>query len=419
MVGPEVKAPNAADVDGRQPKRIALVTQGYQTAGGIQTAARWLVTGLRGAGLDVVIFDLASSRVDAHSRRFRSFRSWRRTTLLSADASEPHVIHVGANGVEIEPLRYLGRAELSAELDRFDLVQVVAGGPALAFAATKSKPPTVLQVATTVAWERSSQLAATGPALALWRGVMTKAVSVMERAALRKADAVFVMNCEMHSYVRSVSATRVILAPPGVDTEQFTPRSEGWASAGYLLSVCRLNDARKGLERLIRAYARMRELRPSIPCLVLAGRGQFPAFLSQLIVELEMGRFITVRTDVPQTELPSLYQGASAFLQASYEEGFGISVLEAMASGLPVVSTETAGTRETVVHGQTGWLIGQEADVEREIAERTISLWDGEAQDLSRRSRSRAISHFSNQVTLARILAVYRELFDGRLMRDL
>jgi glycosyltransferase involved in cell wall biosynthesis len=392
------------------PCRIALVTQGYQTAGGVQTVARWLATGLRGVGFEVHVFDLATSRADSHSRRLISPASWRRSTLLGADPSESHVTHVGANAVELEPLRYLPRAELSMELNRYDLVQVVAGGPSLALAATNCQRPLVLQVATTVASERASQLAADRTALALWRGVMTKATSRLERQALRRADAVLVENNQMLHLVHSVSQTPVVIAPPGVDTKCFAPRTEGWNPAGYLLSVCRLNDARKGLDRLIRSYALMRMQRPSVPTLVLAGRGELPSGLTRLIVDLGLVECVRVRSDVPQATLPSLYRGASVYLQTSHEEGLGISVLEAMASGLPVVSTETAGTLETVLHGKTGWLVGQGPDVGETIAARTLSVLDFDGPAMSVSARSRADALFSDHVTLSSFLEVYDRL---------
>lgn len=391
-------------------RRIALVTQGYQIGGGVPTATRWLAKGLRGAGFEVEIFDLAVSRADAGSRRATSPGSWRRATVMAADPLEAQVTQVGANGVEFEPLRYLPRADLTTELDRFDLVQVVAGGAALALAAIRSRRPVVLLVATRVAWERDPQLTATKTALRLWRGGMTKTVSMMERVALRKVDAVLVLNREMQDFAQSVGQARVVMAPPGVDTGLFKPRTAGWDSAGHLLSVCRLDDARKGLDRLIGSYALMKAQRPSVPALVLAGRGELPKRLALLIAELGLADCINVRANVPQTELPGLYRSASAYLQASYEEGLGISVIEAMASGLPVVSTETAGTLETVAHGETGWLISQESDVEVELAARTLSVIDCDGHGMSISARSRAELIFSDRVALSRFLKEYDRL---------
>jgi len=398
--------------------RIALVTQGYQSAGGVQTVSRWMATGLANAGYTVDVFDLASSRSDPHSRRLLSLATWGRSTLLVADPLDVQVTHVGANGVEFEPLRYLPRSELTTQLNRYDLVQVVAGGPSLALAASKCRVPIVLQVATTVAWERESQRATTSPALALWRGAMTRATSLMERAALRRADAVLVENSRMRDFVHASGQTQVIMAPPGVDTERFAPRADGWDSSGYLLSVCRLSDARKGLDRLIHCYAVMRAQRATVPTLVLAGRGELPAHLRRLIAELGLAEHVSVRSDVPQDDLPSLYAAASVYLQTSHEEGLGISVLEAMACGLPVVSTETAGSLETVVDGETGWLVSQESDVEGTIAARVFSVLNRDGHEMSVAARSRAELIFSDRVTLSRFLKEYDQLIGSGSSRS-
>jgi glycosyltransferase involved in cell wall biosynthesis len=398
---------------GSRAPRVAVLTQGYQGTGGVSTVARWLACGLRDVGYEVEVFDLAASRSDGFSRRLTSPASWRRQTLLLADSTDLHLTHVGANGVELEPLRYLPRADLSAALNRYDLLQVISGAPSLTLAASRCRRPIVLQVATTVAAERASQLATTGRALALWRGAMTRATSMMERRALRRADVVLVENAQMQEFVRSVGRTRPVLAPPGVDSERFVPPAEGWESTGYLLSVCRLDDARKGLDRLIRSYAQMKASRPSVPPLVLAGIGKLPAALTALIAQLGLAECVSVRPDVPSAELPSLYQGASVYLQTSHEEGLGISVIEAMASGLPVVSTATAGSLETVVSGDTGWLVSQGSQVENRVAELTISVLDDATGSMSRQARSRAVSLFSHKATLARYLEVYDQLLGG------
>lgn len=389
--------------------RIAVVTQGYQTAGGIQTAARWLVNKLRATGYEVTVFDLASSRVDRYSRRLACPRTWRRASLVTIDGCEAYVNHVGANGVEIELFRYLPRRDLTSELHRAHLIQIVAGGPALALSASRAQRPIVLQVASAVAWERSSRALSTSP-LNIWRRAMSTATSRMERLALKRMSMILVLNRRMQEFVQSATRVPVRFAPPGIDTGRFSPNPGGWNSNGYMLSVCRLNDDRKGLDRLIRAYGLATRMRPSLPNLVLAGRGPFPVHLYNLLIELRLEDRVTIRSDVPFSDLPVLYREASVYLQASHEEGLGISVLEAMASGLPVVTTETAGTLETVAAGQTGWLIAQGVDVERDVAQRTLSIWEGYGDAMSRNARSRAVSMFSEGVAFSRILEVYSAL---------
>ena len=157
----------------------------------------------------------------------------------------------------------------------------------------------------------------------------------------------------------------------------------------------------------------MAALRPSVPALILAGRGELPGALTRMIAELGLDERVRIYPDVPDAELPALYRGASVYLQASHEEGLGISVIEAMACGLPVVGTETAGTRETIVDGETGWLINQTGDVEGAIVERIFSVLDNEAREMPFRARSRAVSLFSSQTTLGRFFQIYEQLRDG------
>ena len=63
----------------------------------------------------------------------------------------------------------------------------------------------------------------------------------------------------MLDYVRSIGHKHVVKVFPGVDTSMFHPQPAGWQRNGYLLAVCRLDDPRKGLDRMIRAYAHMVE----------------------------------------------------------------------------------------------------------------------------------------------------------------
>ena len=395
------------------PIRIALVTSGFDIGGGVPTIARWLRDGLGSlGGYTVDVHDLATWSRDAFSRRLLAPNTWARPSLQNRPNGADPVIHWGANLVEIETMRYWPRRELRRTLRSYDIIQVVSGGPALAWAVAGAGVPVVLWVASTVAWERLRQKAEQSGALALWRRGMTIITTRLERRAIRTVDAVLVLNASMLEHVRSAGQHQVAKAFPGVDTSRFFPLLTGWRPQGYLLSVCRLNDPRKGLDRMIRAYAYMLDSDPSIPRLVLAGRGQLPDTLIDLVRRLGVSSGVTVCSNIRDDELPKLYRDASVFLQTSYEEGLGMSVLEAMACGLPVVSTETAGTRETVVDGVTGWLIPQDAglDVPRMMASRALDVLHGIGSALGARGRDRCVTTFSNDVAIRRFIDTYDQL---------
>ena len=394
--------------------RVALVCQGLQTGGGVPTAARWLRDTLGSLpGFQVDVHDLATSNRDSVSRRLRRPASWRRSSLRQPEDSAG-VTHWGANAVELEPMRYLPRDELTQALASYDVVHVVAGGPALGYVASRAGRPVVLQMATFARWEREAILASWSRPARLRGQVMTALTGRIESKAVRSASVVLVLNDHLVAAVRQLGQPRVEKAPLGVDTDLFRPRPGGWPRDGYLLSVGRLGEARKGLDRMILAYASLGGHRNDLPPLVLAGKGQLSHSVAELIGELNLKTRVSVRSDIAPDQLPDLYRGASVFVQTSYEEGLGLASIEAMASGLPVVATESAGSREVVVDDVTGWLVPQKPsnDLPASVASRVRDALERGAE-LGAAARHRAEEVFSTRATLRLYVDTYQRLATG------
>ena len=389
--------------------RLALVTHGFVGGGGVPTIAHWLREGLEAQGdYTVDIHDLATSRVDSASRRITRPSSWLRSSLRTTRDHPVRHEHWGANAAEVEAMRYRPRRQLTESLRGYDLIQVISGSPAWAGAVVGCSRPVILHAATIAAWERESQLPESSPSLRLWRRQMTRITSRIETTVLRRVDVVLVENDVMLAHVRAAGQDRASKVQPGIDTRAFVPAAEGWQRNGPLLTVCRLGDPRKGLERLVRAYGRLVEQDWSAPPLILAGRGAITPAVSELIIQLGLAERIEVRTDVAPADLVRLYQQASVFVQTSYEEGLGLSVLEAMACGLPVVATATHGTRETVVDGETGWLVELGTpDLASAMAERARFALNGSGSRAGRNGRDRCVAAFSTDACLRRFLDVY------------
>jgi glycosyltransferase involved in cell wall biosynthesis len=396
-----------------KPARVALLTHGLDTGGGVPTVARWLYKSLSRTNMyNVEILDLATSHNDAWSRRVFKSGTWFRRSLSGAcDLREPHR-HWGANAVEFEFMRYMPRTELTRSLQAFDLIQIVSGTPSWATVARNVNVPVVLQTATTARWERQAEMSAKEGMIGLWRRRMTRLTVAAERAGLTRADIVLVENQRMLQHLQNMGHRSARLAPPGVEVDRFQPCRSGWRPAGYLLSVCRLGDHRKGLDRMVRAYSVLANNMAEAPKLVLAGKGRLSESVVGLIRELGLENEVEIRSEVPAEELPALYRGASTFLQTSYEEGLGLSVLEAMASGLPVVSTDTAGSQETVVHGHTGYLVPADmnVDIAAILAKRVTDVLSGTGETLGANGRQRCVSMFSSDVALSRFTSAYSYL---------
>jgi glycogen(starch) synthase len=120
-----------------------------------------------------------------------------------------------------------------------------------------------------------------------------------------------------------------------------------------ILTVSRL-IARKGLDTLITALARTQRADLSLE---IAGDGPARTALTQLAVTAGVAHRVRFHGFVDHTSLAALYAQADIFVLASVAESCSMALLEAMASGLPVIATRVGGTVEVVKHESNGLLV--------------------------------------------------------------
>lgn len=383
-------------------KRIALVVPGFEEGGGVPEVARFLAGVMRESGRyapEFISIPMASS--DAESVSLRAPSSWFRGLRARRDDWRGESLtRVGAYACELEFQRYRPRRVLTELLSDFDLVQIVAGAPAWGWIARDLEGPTAMQVATLAAVERRMVRGEGGIVLRSWRGLMTRIVTRLEARGLDCVDGVFVENQWMADHLRAeIGPERVIFAPPGVDTDHFYPAAAEPGPPGRLLCVGRLADVRKRCDLLIEAYARLCERVDDPPELLLVGSTGPPEASWALARERGVDDRIDFRSDVTRDELARLYRSASIFALSSDEEGLGIVILEAMASGLPVVSTDCGGPSTSVVHGETGLLVPR-GDPEALATAFQALCSDSELRGrMGSNGRTRAEEHFSLETT--------------------
>ncbi|WP_218814779.1 glycosyltransferase family 4 protein [Rickettsiella endosymbiont of Dermanyssus gallinae] len=125
-------------------------------------------------------------------------------------------------------------------------------------------------------------------------------------------------------------------------------RRYGLLDKSYLLSVGTL-EPRKNLERLIQAFSTLPEQQRKKHPLVLVGVKGWGRFSSiALINQLHAKEQLIFLGYVPSADLPFLYSGAYAFAYLSLYEGFGLPILEAMASGIPTLASNVSSLQEVV-----------------------------------------------------------------------
>jgi len=151
-----------------------------------------------------------------------------------------------------------------------------------------------------------------------------------------------------------VEPARVRVVYAGVEERFSAPRAEydhdeDLARYGiewpYILGLGTLNP-RKNFVRLIRAYGQLRERGVEHHLVIGGAPGWLYQDIYDTIDELHLGEQVTMTGFVADEDLPALYRGADLFAFPSLYEGFGIPVLEAMACGTPVVTSDTSSLPE-------------------------------------------------------------------------
>ena len=159
-----------------------------------------------------------------------------------------------------------------------------------------------------------------------------------------------------------VPRARMELVPSGVDTDRFTnlgPVAERRPGMSRILTVARLVE-RKGIEDLIRAMPMI----PGAELVVVGGppggdldSDPYARRLRGLAVRSRVGDRVRLAGAVPARDMPSWYRSADIVAAPPWYEPFGLTALEAMACGVPVVARAVGGLADTVVDGVTGDLV--------------------------------------------------------------
>lgn len=151
-----------------------------------------------------------------------------------------------------------------------------------------------------------------------------------------------------------VPASRLYFLPNVVDTDQFSPRARGADTTIRLITVGRLTE-QKRLDRFLSIVANLRRWSAAKIKATIVGEGPLRGQLERRADDLGLlGGGVEFRGAV--SDMTALYQEADILVLTSDWEGTPNVLLEAMASGLPVVATRVGGVPEIVRHGETGFL---------------------------------------------------------------
>ncbi len=216
---------------------------------------------------------------------------------------------------------------------------------------------------------------------------------------------------------------RIAIIPRGIDFSVFDPaavsaeRREQFRAvhaiepaAPLIILPARLSHT-KGHELTVRALSRLAA--PHYRCLFIGlGRSGYRERLLALTRSLGLADRVSL---VEQTDLVAAYACADLVLSPSQKaEGFGRVPVEAQAMGIPVIATALGATSETVLNGETGWLVpAGDAQALADATERVLSLAPEQRRILAENAMRHVRAHFDVKDMCAATLEVYADLMSS------
>jgi len=245
------------------------------------------------------------------------------------------------------------------------------------------------------------------------------------RLCVARADALVAvsMNCKRElTELLGIPEEKIYYVPNGVCLEEFETQTDPNAVTAlkrrlnirrdYFIHLGTI-EPRKNIPRLLEAHARLRERQPDCPQLVLVGKRGWRCgpICDQIDSHVSSGRVVYVGY-VNRADALLLLRNATACIYPSLYEGFGLPVLEAMAAGTPVITSNVSSLPEVV--GDTGLLVDPESAESIAVAMQDV-LEDPAATAARREAARKRAATFTWEQSAALLAEVYRQVARQRL----
>lgn len=194
---------------------------------------------------------------------------------------------------------------------------------------------------------------------------------LLHKSIFENASSIVALTEYMKKTIKKVTDKEINVIPNGVDLSKFTV-NENKSNIRHelnipldktiLILVGRLYPV-KGVEYLIESISFLKETRDDFKLLII-GDGSERSYLEKLSEELNITNYVEFRGKIPNDEVPLYLKASDIFILPSLSEGFPNALLEAMASGLPVVTTKIRGLDEIVEEGINGFLVNPKSPEE-------------------------------------------------------
>jgi asparagine synthase (glutamine-hydrolysing) len=343
-------------------KRRALVSTQAPHQGGVPAMARFAADVLEESGFEPVFaFYTTYGAEPQMSVPFFRLLQRRPGHRVSFDAQGRELHALGAWLPELEFTHYLPTREWRRLMDSCEAHIAVCGNALAATPFHLTRRPYVAWVATDWDGDRRDRVRHfPWPRRLLDTCLNGPVIRRLERRLLRGGRIVALSEhtareLEACAHARLPAET----LPVPVDLDVFTPAPNARVR-GRIGFAGRYNDPRKNIGLLLAAAAQLRAEDANVHVVLI---GDTPRHaVKKLVADLDLGSHVAFHAHLPRTAMRDLMQTLDVFVLPSHQEGLCIAALEALACGVPVVSTRCGGPEEFVIKGLTGELVDSRAD---------------------------------------------------------
>jgi glycosyltransferase involved in cell wall biosynthesis len=202
---------------------------------------------------------------------------------------------------------------------------------------------------------------------------------------------------------------KTVVFPWGVDLAQFTPKN--WSTAepenGITLFCNRSWEPNYGVDVLAKAFVKIARERPEVSLMLLGGGSQGQN-IRQILARGGVEEQVTFPGYINNRELPRYYQMADLFISPSHVDGSSVSLMEALACGLPCLVSDIPANKEWVFDNQNGWLF-RDGDVD-DLAAKILQAIEKRASlpQIGQNARAVAEERANWQTNFKKLLQAYQ-----------
>ncbi len=232
---------------------------------------------------------------------------------------------------------------------------------------------------------------------------------------LHKSDRILSTSKIMAEKIKQYVNQNIDITPFGIDLELFKPKEVEsiFTKEDIVIGTIKSLETKYGIDYLIKAFKILTDKYPTLPLkLLIVGGGTLEENLKEKVVELKISRNTIFTGSINHSEIPNYHNMIDVFVALSLEESesFGVSVIEASASGKPVVVTNIGGLPEVVEENVTGIIVkpSDEIDAAKGIEKLILNAQLRNQLGLQGRERVKTLYNWNENVK--QMIEIYKDV---------